>query len=349
MLSFNDIGFGGVLVARVDGGKFNNKPLFMYSNEEIKEYENNEFNDNNDYDEIYNIIKPNKKGSNNLSMYEINLLKQYIISNTLPEDDKLKKIYGPTKKKLKNKFETEINIHDSGKFIPLPNINNERCIWSLYGASGSGKSYLAGLIIREYKKIYPDNKIYIFSRVNSDMAYDSIDDIIRVDIDEDLINNKKELLNNFENCLCVFDDIDVLPSIEMQKEIKNYTKKNNEEEFKETSRLKNITVNLATEMIKLRDDILETGRHKNISAVCMSHQILNYGKTSKMRLESHYEIIYPNSGGSYWIKSYMSKYLGIDKKMQEKILKMPSRWVLISTKTFPMYVLSENQCFLLNN
>ena len=56
-------------------------------------------------------------------------------------------------------------------------------------------------------------------------------------------------------------------------------------------------------------------------------------------------MIFPKSGNRKGMVYALSNYCGFDKKTIEKILTLPSRWVLIG-KEYPMYVLYEKGCFL---
>ena len=73
--------------------------------------------------------------------------------------------------KTKGNFK-EININD-GKIEPIPDIEKRQCSF-IAGPSGSGKSTMAANYLEKYKKIFPDNKIIIFSRKDSDPVLDKI-------------------------------------------------------------------------------------------------------------------------------------------------------------------------------
>jgi len=98
---------------------------------------------------------------------------------------------------------------------------------------------------------------------------------------------------------------------------------------------------------RLRDDLLETGRHEKAYVVAVSHQLLNYKHTRQLLNESTSVTFFPCSGSDYHIKRFLKTYCGLDEANIKKILKLPSRWVTLY-KTYPMYVLYEKGCFLIS-
>jgi ADP-heptose:LPS heptosyltransferase len=78
-------------------------------------------------------------------------------------------------------------------------------------------TYTAGLC-RTYKKQYPDNKIILFSNKPSDPVFDRLEYIERVVINEDLLEDPITL-NELEDCLVVFDDVEYNTVKEIDKEL----------------------------------------------------------------------------------------------------------------------------------
>jgi hypothetical protein len=56
---------------------------------------------------------------------------------------------------------------------------------------------------------------------------------------------------------------------------------------------------------------------------------------------------FPRAGSTYHIKTYLTKYVGLEKNQIKKILNLPSRWVALY-RSYPMYVLYEKGIYLLN-
>ena len=63
---------------------------------------------------------------------------------------------------------------NSGHFQPIPNINSERSCNLVVGASGSGKSRYICEWVKEYKKMYKKNPIYLFSSLEEDESLEPI-------------------------------------------------------------------------------------------------------------------------------------------------------------------------------
>ncbi len=205
-----------------------------------------------------------------------------------------------------------------GKLMPVPNIDIEkRDVLYVAGASGSGKSTYTSYYIEQFKKIFHDWPIFIFSNVEKDEVLDKLKPC-RIKLDEELVNDPieaKELINS----ICVFDDIDTIT---------------------------NKSVNEAVR--KLRDKLLETGRHESVYMICTSHQLMNYKHTRTLLNEATAVTFFPQSGSTYHIKRFLKEYCGLEEKQIRRILMLPSRWVTIG-KLYPMYVLYEKGCYLLNN
>jgi len=242
-------------------------------------------------------------------------LKKWLREEEEP-DIETKKLFGDVKKKFELRDQKEI-ILNSGQIVPVPMIKeNQRQVIYVAGPSGSGKSTFCAAYMREFKKQFPKRKIYVFSRVQSDETIDKIKPI-RIKLNDELINDPitpEEL----EDSLVLFDDIDT------------------------------ITDNLLKESItKLRDDLLETGRHQNVYMLITSHLLMNYKQTRTIINEATMVVMFGQSGSTYHITRFLKVYGGLDKKQIEKVLKLPSRWFGLS-KTFPQYIIYNSGIYLLS-
>src|SRR5208337_1878765 len=70
-------------------------------------------------------------------------------------------------------------VWEDGKAVP------QRENIYLPATSGSGKTYWCATYIRNFKKLFPDAKVFVFSRLDSDEVLDCLD-INRITLDEDL-------------------------------------------------------------------------------------------------------------------------------------------------------------------
>jgi len=63
--------------------------------------------------------------------------------------------------------------------------------------------------------------------------------------------------------------------------------------------------------------------------------------------EAHSVTVFPHSLGGRSLKYLLENYFGLDRFQIKKLKTLSSRWVTI-VKSFPMVVLSEKECFVLN-
>lgn len=217
--------------------------------------------------------------------------------------------------------EFELNMRNE-KLFPVPSIstktnpfhilekNTRECCY-ISAASGAGKSTWASKYIELYKEIFPKNDFVLFSNVEKDKVLDKLKPV-RIMINENLIDDPISP-SELENSITLFDDIDSIQNNQLRENI-----------------------------VSLRNVLLETGRHKNISVLTTSHQICNYQKTRIIFLEAYKIVLFPKAGAINQIKRVLEVYCGIDKKSINKILgkSKNSRWICIY-KRFPLFVLYE--------
>jgi hypothetical protein len=262
-----------------------------------------------DYIPISKMKRPHKR----MSVLTMMNLRDALKKKQRPAEDDLGELYDEGRGMIEDKLNRELKLYD-GKIIPLPRIDGSERIY-IAGPTESGKSTYAHDFIREYLKIYPKNKFYLFSRLKND---DVLDDLKpkRVKIDERMITQPIQP-SEMDNSIVLFDDIDTIPD----KKIAEATR-------------------------KLRDDLLETGRHENITTVSTAHQLMNYKSSRTLLNESSSITFFPRSGSSYHIDRLLKIYCGLGKKDIYTIMNLPSRWVTIH-KNYPLYVLYEKGAFLI--
>jgi energy-coupling factor transporter ATP-binding protein EcfA2 len=241
------------------------------------------------------------------------------------------------RKELKDLHLRKIYLHDDDKgsteltldqctMFPLfchrkGEVQNNRI--AIFGKSGSGKSHFVGdmLDVMKHKKLgCPDKEIFVFSGVEHDPPIDrerNGDPPERVDIhDPDMYGDIQE----FGNSICVFDDVEHL-----------YDKFANDS------------------IQRIRNGMLERGRHHDLDVISISHDALSGGLTKKIHSESTGAVIFPNYTQIHQLSTYLTKYIGLSKKDIERIkgLGKKSRWVYVSN-TAPTYVVYEHGIYLLN-
>ena len=209
---------------------------------------------------------------------------------------------------------SEIILDKNEMMVPLP---NKQIVEKIYisAPSGSGKSYWAGKWIKQYKKMFADNEIYLFSSIEKDKELD-IHGPIRIVLDQDLINDPISP-EEVENSLVVLDDCD-------------------------TIRDKKLNLSL----VYFRDWLLEQGRHFNVRMLITSHLLSNYALTRRILNEATAVVVFPKSGsGTHQIKNFLKTYCGFDKNQISKFITLPSRWVAIY-RSYPQYVIYEGGAYL---
>jgi hypothetical protein len=223
-----------------------------------------------------------------------------------------KSILKEAKKYVKERKGKDITIFE-GEVQPVPRTDSRECIY-IAGPSGSGKSTYTANYAREYKKIFPKNKIIVFSRVDHDDVIDKLKPI-RILINDELIKDPISP-NELANSLVIFDDTDTIPDKALKTAITN-----------------------------LKNDLLETGRHEDIYVAITSHLISNYRETRTVLNECHSITLFPAGGSTYSIKYVLKNYGGLTPNEVSKAISLPSRWVTLK-KTFPQAILYSKGAYL---
>jgi Cdc6-like AAA superfamily ATPase len=206
-----------------------------------------------------------------------------------------------------------MDLPEASKFEPAINKDTERMIWYVSGMSGSGKSHYTGNVLRKYKKSYPKNEIYLFSSVDEDKALDSLKPK-RINLDGLLTEDLSS--EDFADSCVIFDDCDCISN----KHIKN-------------------------KILAIQNQILEKGRHSNISCIVTSHITNDGNNTKKILNEAHRIVVFPSNMNQRSFKYLFDNYLGFGKE-EIKYLKNIETRSLTICKTFPQVVFTDKMiCF----
>jgi len=198
---------------------------------------------------------------------------------------------------------------DDGQVVPLPSKDTERIY--IAGKSGSGKSYLASQYMKEYRRIFPDRKIYLFSRHQDEKTYNDIQHIA-IELNEELIEDPIDV-SELENSLVVFDDTDNLATKRLNDALK-----------------------------LLNNDLITNGRKYGIHVLTLAHQLLDYQKTRNLLNEAN-KVVFFNNGSSYHINRYLKTYAGLAPDEIADLLRTVkgSRWTMFHTGN-PTYILHQH-------
>jgi hypothetical protein len=203
-----------------------------------------------------------------------------------------------------------------GDFQLIPNTKKERECIVCIGKSGSGKSTFIYNYCLEYKKTYPKRDIYLISNLKEDATLDRLKDLLRIRVDQELINNPIIPEEELKECCVIFDDIDGMPK-DLSKAVKT-----------------------------LLEILIMQGRHWNTTVIYAGHTI--DGKTQdgkKLLNETHYFVYYP-WGATRSINYLLTSYFDIDKETIKQIKSTHSRWCCIGTN-YPQVILTEKNIMMM--
>ena len=208
------------------------------------------------------------------------------------------------------RYVKEIKLEGENKFELIPNTKADRDVIYYSGPAGVGKSYAMASYLRNYKKSFKDRPIYLFSEKESDEVLDTIKDLKRVKMDEQLISDPLDLKDfNEEPCCVIFDDID---SLEKKLKVAVYT---------------------------LLNKLLKVGRSYKISVLVSSHSSCDGHDTKSMLNESTIIVFYPTTYNKS-IKYLCENYIGMNKYDIAKMRSHKSRWCAY-IKTYPSCIVQE--------
>jgi hypothetical protein len=219
--------------------------------------------------------------------------------------------------KIDTQNDKTIRLPDDSTFVPIPSPDPKtRQVWYVAGQSGSGKSYFARGIAENYKKLYPEREIYLISKLQEDETLDKMKTgkPKRISL-QSLVDDPVDL-DEFKNCLVIFDDWDTLD--------KPYF----------------------TVVHKLIEDLAIMGRHTCTSMLILSHYLTNYSKTRLILGEAQFLVLYPLATSQKALKYVCEHYGGLDKE-DIHTLKRRGRWVCIH-KNYPSYVISSQEANMLH-
>ena len=196
---------------------------------------------------------------------------------------------------------------DKGCFQYIPCKDRDRDTIFVAGVSGSGKSYWCAQYIKQYHKLYPENKIYLITGNDiSDPSFESLEFIKKVKLDG--ILNDPIPYTDFENCAVIFDDVDA------------------------------VTGKLGKYLYDLRDKLLKNSRKAKVTVVSTAHAFT--GTDLKAVLNESDVITFFPANYNRSLKYLLENYIGLNKDGIKAIRKVPSRFVTY-VKSFPNVLITE--------
>lgn len=185
---------------------------------------------------------------------------------------------------LLSKIDFKHERYDNGYLIPALGSKNWDGHIFITGATGAGKSYMIKqLVCCDQKK----RDIVIFSDLDDDKSFSDIYETGRSMKPEEAeeIATQHGSSDPYENKIVIFDDC---------------------------------TQNEKGDVLKIRDHLLEKGRHKNTMVICVNHKLREWKHTMKPLNEARYVIMFPSAN-----KLAVMKFLetmGMDTKTRKNVV-----------------------------
>jgi len=308
-------------VAAMFGDQIDNQRIYLDREEEIDE---DEIDVESKWDIIRNAIKYVKKYKT-MQKKDEDEIARCIFEKEYPKPS-LQNVYQECLKYVKRQQGKDL-YGASSKFVPLilPEKNETQMnVYNVSGNSGSGKSTFANMCLREVIKYFPNCKIYVFSRKNEDKSLDDglEDNIVRIPCDDSFLEQEltPEDLKGSKTCpaYIVMDDYE---------RIANPDVKNAVEKFLFTG--------------------IEIARQFNQHYIIIRHEIKNGRKSRIVNSETTHMVVFPGATPRQQLTDFLKSGLGLSPSQINNILKLPSRWVVVS-KRIPQYVIYERGAYILN-
>lgn len=231
-----------------------------------------------------------------------------------------------------NKDFKNIELSGDNTFIPIPFLNikdNQRSMVFISAPSGSGKSYMAATLCKEYRNLINKNLpiILITKTLNDDPAFKQFEDydkknptFTHFSIEEhfDLLTSGQFDLTKANNCIVVIDDFEALTGPKWK---------------------------YIEYLIK---HLAENSRKSKVQLILCVHTTQQGAKTKPMIFESDTYILFPNSNKNSCSK-FLKSYGDIDNKQIEKLVQntgIPHDFLLFH-KSQPRYALTKQNIFIL--
>lgn len=254
-------------------------------------------------------------------------------------------------------------------FEILPDMTREREVMILTGSSGTGKSGIMARFAIDYRLIYPNNEIYVFSQFPAgyDPAFTNLycpktgkytgADIRKflnlrfVKLDSSFMKKRIDVIKDFKNCLLLFDDYDEIDD-DNEEEI-------NEEDYddegnvikKKGKKGKKTSNEIVKKVYKVIRQVLKLGRKNNVSCIISNHVLYGEeGQSQLYRVEMNecHKLIFFKDDNEFQVRRALNTRFGLEQKAIDNIFSKlnHTRWICIN-KAKPKYVLTETTIELL--
>lgn len=191
----------------------------------------------------------------------------------------------------------------------------------LCASPGAGKSYFIGQYMDNWRKLYPEGKIIVFSRKRPE--------------DEPEFRQEYKQIN--------VETREFIESPITVDECKPFADKGILAVFDDTS---TFSREVCAAIHATMDDFVKVGRSSNVHVIMSNHNINDGARTKTMHNSATTTVLFPNSHKEKVIE-YFQKRLKMSQAATDFLMDQPTRWILIQHST-PQYIMTENQVFMLN-
>lgn len=242
-----------------------------------------------------------------------------IINKNKEEDDSEAKCIDIVFSDHPEELNREIKIDDDDlELKPLWTLHDGDCQNRVYiaGQSFCGKSYFAKQLAEDFNKIFPKAKVAYFSAVEKDrnLNDDNVKNFNKINCHT--CTEEPFTLEEMHDKLCIFDDIEAFADKKLCDELNSFANK-----------------------------CVNTGRHHHIGTIICRQKLLAGARTSEFLNGCFQVVVFPKTASRFQLRTYLERYFHFPKDIIEKIMNVPSRWVLLNTSN-PVYCLYQKGCFI---
>jgi hypothetical protein len=197
----------------------------------------------------------------------------------------------------------------SGCLQMLPHPKDRRVVYA-FGASGSGKTTWIADYVREWRAIFPTNKIYLFSQVPRVPVLEVLG-VERISLDT-IITADEVTYEAFERgSMVIFDDVDAILDNETRKAV----------------------------WFSMQQ-IMRLGRHHNLYCCITMHKGASDRKTSEILSEASGFVVFPGGISKRELRYVLQNYSDVT---YEQVMASESRWVFIRNE-YPKGIIFHKGC-----
>lgn len=214
----------------------------------------------------------------------------------------------------------EVVLDDPDERLQPLMVLHDGCPNRMYvvGQSYTGKTFQAAKMAQDWHNLFPKSKVaYISFNDGDDKSCNNknIENFYKLNITEDILEDPISL-DELHDKLVIFDDVEGFSNPKIVKTLETLSKQ-----------------------------CINQGRHKSIGTIICRQKLLDGHKSAFVLNGVHQILGFPHSGSRHQLRKYLDKYLNLPKKKIERLLNVPSRWVLINVCN-PMYCVFERGAFI---